>query len=267
MQYDLNFIAEQLLAQQRKSWNILLIGDVCVDKYVFGFVDRVSPEAPVPVFTPQTETEKPGMAANVRENLRNLDCTVELLTLPGSVKTRFIDTKSGQHILRLDQDAMSKSLELTAAIPPIYNAIVISDYNKGCVSYELIEQVIEQANCPVFIDTKKQDLQRFNKSNVFVKINEIESSLSHSTCDNLIVTLGSKGCLYSGKFFPTKQVPVSDVCGAGDTFLAALVYEYLNTGSIDRGIEFANIAAAVTVKHLGVYAPTLKEIDEIRRIG
>jgi sugar/nucleoside kinase (ribokinase family) len=51
------------------------------------------------------------------------------------------------------------------------------------------------------------------------------------------------------------------VCGAGDTFLAALVYQYLNSGkSIESAIEFAIKAAAVTVQHMGVYAPTLEEI-------
>lgn len=267
MQNDLNFIAEQLLTQQRKSWNILLIGDVCVDKYVFGRVDRLSPEAPVPVFVPERETEKPGMAANVCENLRALNCTVELLTLPGSIKTRFIDSKSAQHIMRLDQDAGSKPLELETKIPPIYNAIVISDYNKGCVSYELIEETINQATCSVFIDTKKTDLKKFDKPNVFIKINELERNQAKSAGNNVIVTLGSRGTYYNDNIFSSTHVEVADVCGAGDTFLAALVYEYLNTNSIEQAIKFANAAAAVTVKHLGVYAPKLKEIDEIRRIG
>lgn len=244
----------------------MLIGDVCVDKYVFGKVTRLSPEAPVPVFIPETETEKPGMAANVRENLQQLDCTVELLTLPGSVKTRFIDGKSGQHIMRLDQDAFSKPLELLTKIPPIYNAIVISDYNKGCVSYDLINEIIDQATCPVFIDTKKTDLQQFDKPNVFIKINEYERNQAHTAGSNIIVTLGSRGTTYLGEYFPTKQVLVADVCGAGDTFLSALVYEYLNTNNMSQAIEFANLAATVTVKHVGVYAPKLEEIDEIRGI-
>ena len=50
------------------------------------------------------------------------------------------------------------------------------------------------------------------------------------------------------------------MCGAGDTFLAALVYKYLEEQSIDEAIKFAMNAAAVTVQHIGVYAPTLEEI-------
>ena len=52
------------------------------------------------------------------------------------------------------------------------------------------------------------------------------------------------------------------MCGAGDTFLAALVVEYLKTYSIEKAIEIANIAASITVKHIGVYAPTWEEINE-----
>ena len=50
------------------------------------------------------------------------------------------------------------------------------------------------------------------------------------------------------------------MCGAGDTFLAALVFKYLSTHSIDEAIKFAMQAAAVTVQHIGVYAPTLEEV-------
>jgi len=50
------------------------------------------------------------------------------------------------------------------------------------------------------------------------------------------------------------------VCGAGDTFLAALVYQYLTTNDMQSAISFAITASAVTVQRLGVYAPTLEEI-------
>jgi len=50
------------------------------------------------------------------------------------------------------------------------------------------------------------------------------------------------------------------VCGAGDTFLAALVVKYLDDYNIDTAIKFAMQAAAITVQHIGVYAPSLKEI-------
>jgi bifunctional ADP-heptose synthase (sugar kinase/adenylyltransferase) len=240
--------------------NILLIGDECVDEYLYGTIDRLSPEAPVPVFVPHDKEIKRGMAGNVEENLLALRCNVASLTGDKSTKTRFIDTKSKQHIMRLDQDVPAKALVLTERIPPFYDAVVISDYNKGLVTYGLVEEILEQFKGPVFIDTKKTDLARFEGA--FVKINSLENSLAKTLPSNIIVTLGKHGTKYNNETYPAPEVEVADVCGAGDTFLAALVYEYLNTGDMPTAIKFANRAAAVTVKHIGVYAPTLKEINE-----
>lgn len=237
----------------------MLIGDVCVDQYVYGTIDRLSPEAPVPVFVPQHEETRSGMAGNVEQNLLALGCQVTLLSMQGSVKTRFIDSKSGQHIMRLDQDANSTPITLETAVPIIYDAVVFSDYNKGAVSYELISEVLATYYGPVFIDTKKTDLAKMGRA--FVKINSTEFAQAKTLCDNLVVTLGKSGCEYNGKTYAAPIVEVADVCGAGDTFLAALVYEFLNTKNIDTALHFANRAAAVTVKYNGVYAPTLKEIN------
>jgi D-beta-D-heptose 7-phosphate kinase/D-beta-D-heptose 1-phosphate adenosyltransferase len=227
---------------------------------VYGNIDRLSPEAPVPVFVPKYEENRRGMAGNVEENLKALGCNVSLLTLEGGTKTRFIDERSNQHIMRLDQDAKGGPIELATSIPSIYDAVVISDYNKGCISYGLVEEILQQFRGPVFIDTKKTDLARFEGA--FVKINSLENSLAKTLTSKLIVTLGKQGCEYAGQIYPAPQVEVADVCGAGDTFLAALVYSYLETNSISEALVFANRAAAVTVKHIGVYAPTLKEINE-----
>jgi sugar/nucleoside kinase (ribokinase family) len=75
-----------------------------------------------------------------------------------------------------------------------------------------------------------------------------------------VVTQGDKGVAWNGRSFPAKLVEVADVCGAGDTFLAALVYQYLATNDMRAAITFAIDASAVTVQRLGVYAPTLEEI-------
>ena len=65
--------------QPQKKFNILLIGDICVDVYQYGTIDRLSPEAPVPVFVPVHKEERNGMAGNVYANLVALGCTVNLL--------------------------------------------------------------------------------------------------------------------------------------------------------------------------------------------
>ena len=246
--------------QQPKKFNILLIGDNCVDEYHYGTVDRISPEAPVPVFNLSYNETKPGMAANVMINLDKLGCDINFLCGETSTKTRLIDLRSKQHIIRIDNDKESNPITIATAIPNTYDAVVFSDYNKGTVSYELIEQIRQEYQGPIFVDTKKTDLARLE--GCIVKINRLEHSLLKSQCTDLIVTLGSEGAVYKNKTYETVDVEVVDVCGAGDTFLAALVYQYLQTGSIDRAIEFANIAASITVQHTGVYAPTLEEISQ-----
>jgi D-glycero-beta-D-manno-heptose-7-phosphate kinase len=240
-------------------YNVLLIGDDCIDIYQYGTVDRISPEAPVPVFKFSHEEQRPGMAGNVRANLEALGCNVTYLHGNTSTKTRLIDLRSKQHIVRIDNDVESSPITFATDIPAIYDAIVISDYNKGTVSYELIEELRQEFAGPIFVDTKKTDLARLE--GCIVKINSLENSLIKTACTNLIVTMGKHGAVYKGVTYSADAVEVADVCGAGDTFLAALVSEYLTQRSIEAAIPYAVRAAGVTVQHLGVYAPTLKELE------
>ena len=78
-------------SQPQKKFNILLIGDTCVDVYQYGTIDRLSPEAPVPVFVPTHQDSKPGMSGNVYVNLIKLGCHVNHLHGEYSKKTRLID--------------------------------------------------------------------------------------------------------------------------------------------------------------------------------
>lgn len=245
--------------QQQKSFKILLIGDDCSDVYQYGTVERLSPEAPVPVFVPTYKETRPGMAGNVSKNLEALGCEVNYIHAKTSTKTRLIDKRSNQHIARIDNDEMSEPISFETEIPKIYDAIVVSDYNKGTVTYELIEELID-TKIPVFIDTKKIDLERFQGS--WVKINAAEYRLIKSECTGLIVTLGEDGArvIHHDIHHPAPKVEISDVCGAGDTFLAALAYRYCETKDIDEAVKFAIKAASITVQHLGNYAPTLEEI-------
>jgi D-beta-D-heptose 7-phosphate kinase/D-beta-D-heptose 1-phosphate adenosyltransferase len=247
-------------AQQTK-YKILLIGDACEDIYTYGYVNRISPEAPVPIFEPCHTIYHDGMAGNVRKNLEALGCTVDFIRGKTSRKKRLIDQRTKQQLLRLDEDAISEPVTFETAIPPIYDAIVISDYNKGTVSYELIEELAKEVDIPIFVDTKKTDLARL--SGCYVKINALEKSRATSLpdTDHLIVTHGSDGAEWNSWVFPAEIAgDVTDVCGAGDTFLAALVYKFLETKHMPDAVKFANKASAITVQHIGVYAPRLEEI-------
>ena len=244
----------------QRKFNILLLGDFCVDVYQFGTIDRLSPEAPVPVFKPTYIEQRDGMAGNVYANLRALGCNVNFLPGEKSRKTRLIDQRSKQHIVRIDEDVKSYPIRFHTKIP-VYDAVVISDYAKGAIDYEVIEDILDNVDCPVFIDTKLTDLSRLEGA--WVKINALEYSKIKNRCSNLIVTHGSMGAdiVDQGIRCACPSVEVVDVTGAGDTFLAAMTYQYLVTRDIKSAVEFANRAASITVQHLGVYAPTLEEIQ------
>lgn len=250
--------------QAQKKFKVLLIGDACTDVYQYGTVNRISPEAPVPIFEYTDGDLRDGMSGNVRSNLETFGCEVIHLHGNLSKKTRLIDQRSKQQLLRIDEDSHSLGLmpNQVKDIDIDVDCIVISDYNKGYVTYELVENLRSRFSGPIFIDTKKQDLKRFE--GCFIKINELEhsrvTSLPTGVPSGLIVTLGDRGATYNGEVYPSKEVEVADVTGAGDTFLAALAYWYISTTDIKQSIQFAIQASSVTVQHIGVYAPTLKEM-------
>lgn len=240
---------------------ILLVGDNGIDQYQFGTVTRISPEAPVPVLNYTHTVTKPGMAANVEDNLLKLGCEVDFVHgVKTCIKTRVIDSKTGQHLVRIDQDIPSKAVKIDYTDIDKYNAIIVSDYNKGSIEYETVEHLRKNYPGPIFVDTKKTDLARFE--GCYVKINALESAAAKTVPTELIVTLGRDGVKYKDYKFSTPQVEAFDVCGAGDTFLSALAYNYVLSQDIVSAIKFATRAASITIQHIGVYSPTLEEIEQ-----
>lgn len=246
---------------------VLLIGDHCIDEYQYGTVDRISPEAPVPIFKFARRETKPGMAGNVRENLIAFGCDVEFITSSmTTTKTRLIDIHSKQHILRIDDDVIAVPLapnyegDLNS-----YDAIVFSDYLKGFIDYNIVKWTRANYAGPIFIDTKKRDLAQFE--GCYVKVNEHEYNQRTSACNNLIVTLGANGAMFchgeNEDYFPGNPVEVVDVCGAGDTFISALVYKFLETSDMSTAIIYANKASSIAVQHSGVYTLNSEEIKSI----
>jgi D-beta-D-heptose 7-phosphate kinase/D-beta-D-heptose 1-phosphate adenosyltransferase len=265
--------------------NILVIGDSCKDVFIYGDIERISPEAPVPVFKPTREESNGGMANNVADNVEALDMYIHTLTNKNSIiKKRFVENRSGQMVLRVDEHDYCERIEETllkgiiknkferapfgfgSTTENYYDAIIVSDYNKGFLEESDIQHICEN-NKNVFIDTKKK-LGEWVKDADFIKINELEYQKNHEMLsekgfeDKLIVTLGSRGCRYKGKEFPVEEVPVKDVSGAGDTFLAGLVRGYLDTGSIYEAIEFAQKCTTLVVQKHGVATVTLKELEK-----
>ena len=235
---------------------VLLIGDSCTDVYVYGDVKRINPEAPVPILEPKREERTEGMAWNVYNNLNALGVYVDMVTQDEDItKTRYIHETSNQQILRLDEE--SEVIPLDDEVPDgEYDALVISDYNKGFITQTKLFELCNNFDGPIFIDTKKIAIP----GNAFIKVNEYEfKKITHFIPENMIITKGGEGTEYQGKLYPAEKVKVFDVVGAGDTFLAALTYGYLKYGSIEEAIPLANRAAAIAVSHTGTYV--LKEED------
>jgi D-beta-D-heptose 7-phosphate kinase/D-beta-D-heptose 1-phosphate adenosyltransferase len=171
------------------------------------------------------------------------------------------DEKYNQQILRVDVENILSPMEYE--IPnETYDALVISDYDKGFITQQKLFELVSNSKIPVFVDSKKTILPQ---SNCFIKINDNEFKHLKSKHDNLIVTRGSGGAEYDSVTYPGEKVSVFDVCGAGDTFLSALVYFYLECGTIEKAIPFANKAAAIAVQNFGTYVLNGEDVNEIRR--
>ena len=245
---------------QQKQLKVLLIGDSCTDEYVNGSCERLNPEAPVPILKFNRKETKKGMAWNVRENIESFGIEVYMITNQETItKPRYIDEKYNQQILRVDDEPDLKPMEYD--LPDgHFDALVISDYDKGFLSNEKVFELVEWFDGPVFIDSKKTKLP---KESCFVKINDLEFSKLDNPSDNLIITRGSKGAEYQGKLYPGEKVDIFDAVGAGDTFLSALVYFYLKCGKIEEAIPYANKAAAIAVSNFGTYILTKEDVNEI----
>jgi len=255
-----------LKKKEFQHFNILVIGDDGVDEFLYGTVTRLAPEAPVPVFNPLSKTTNAGMAGNVVANLKALGVNVYFINNlpPTPTKTRYVDDRSGQILLRVDINDQIKRIDpliLKEITNNYYNgvnidAIIISDYNKGFLEEDDIKFICEN-NLNIFIDTKKV-LGKWCSQASFIKINHVEYQHSDYTIheldieDKLIITLSNKGCQHKNKIYPVKKVSIKDVSGAGDTFLSGLVVEYILTKDIEKAIIFAQQCATTVVQKLGV---------------
>ena len=254
-----------LKKEEFKNYKILVVGDDGIDKFVYGPAVRLAPEAPVPVLNPITETTNKGMAGNVVENLEALGLdTYFISNLETILKTRYVDDRSGQILLRVDENDKVKRIDedkLKFITNNNYkgltiDAIIISDYDKGFLDEEDIQFICEN-NKNVFIDTKKI-LGKWCVGASFIKINHVEYQRTEYTIheldieDKMIITLSSKGCQHKGKIYPVDKVQIRDVSGAGDTFLSGLVAEYVLTNDIEKAIPFAQQCATIVVQKPGV---------------
>jgi len=246
---------------------ILVIGETCTDRFVYGLVEnRKCPEAPALILNPTSSSENLGMAGNTCLNVESLGASCDIITNSENIiKERFVDKSLNYLLLRVDHNQNSIQRINEADIHETklsqYDAIIISDYNKGFLKEEDIQYICE--NHPLtFLDTKKK-IGDFCLNATYININELEyaASLPFINKDlfyeKLIITLGSKGCQYKDTIYPVEKTEVIDQVGAGDTFVAALTVEFIQKSNIIKAIEFANYCATQVVKRRGVVTPTI----------
>jgi len=238
-------------------FKILVIGETCDDIFIYGEVSRLNPEAPVPIIRPKYKQTNKGMAENVAKNLESLGVSVDLVCNNETIKKiRYVDDSYNYILLRIDEEEVINKIDLSNLPDGDYNVVVIGDYNKGFLTPEDIQQICKKYNCPIFLDTKK-DLGEWVKCVDYIKINNSEYQRNKEIIDTkliskTIITRGKEGCDFDGKNYPTQRVEVKDVVGAGDTFLAGLVFKYIETNSIEKSIEFANLCSTQVVQKRGV---------------
>ena len=236
---------------------VLVVGDVMLDRYWFGDVSRISPEAPVPVVKVDRSEDRPGGAANVARNAAALGARVTLLSVVGqdepgrrlrqllreekitarlhydrsidtTVKLRVIGRQ--QQLLRIDfettpsHEILRSKLSDYARLIAACDVVVLSDYGKGGLAH--ISRMITLA-------------RRYRKLKV----------------DALLVTRSEEGMtLFTRKarlHAAAQAREVFDVSGAGDTVIATLAVALAAGSALEAAVELANRAAGIVVGKFG----------------
>jgi len=201
MQFDIDRLSKEYAKK-----NILVIGDIILDAYIYGKVDRISQEAPVPIVAIDRKKFKPGGAANVALNLSGLGANVQLLGVTGDdnnarelqncfqdpeniqlhlvkdksratiVKTRII--ADGKQVVRLDEEITSDiDFTLIEELIKVFNenckdidGIIVEDYNKGTLPKAIISHVVSYSShhdIPVYVDPKYDNYEYFKGVRLF----------------------------------------------------------------------------------------------------
>ena len=198
-------VSPSALITAMASTRVVVIGDLMLDRFVAGYINRISPEAPVPVLSLTGEKNMPGGAANVARNLAHLGCRVDLIGVTGkdndaealrhalepetsirlhavidrsrttTTKSRF--TAASQQVLRVDHESTAPVAEniaarlLKAAERCLKKAdiLIISDYNKGVITPAMAKRLIalsRKMKIPVLADPKKPDPGIYAKADI-----------------------------------------------------------------------------------------------------
>jgi D-beta-D-heptose 7-phosphate kinase/D-beta-D-heptose 1-phosphate adenosyltransferase len=298
---------------------LLVLGDLMLDRYALARPTRISPEAPVPVYSVARDEVRAGGAASVAVLARGLGADVDLVGVVGddsdaktldwllatagidrsgvlAVERRRTTTKervvalsadggqqAAQHVARLDRETTAPLAEdiaarLAACVAerlPRCQALLISDYGKGCCTPGLLRAAIrtaQHAEKPVLVDPARSSDWRAYGGATLVKCNRAEAELvlgepldlpgrleraldeirSQTQARHVVVTLDGQGLVCDGRRYPTRRRRPLDITGAGDMALAALGLALVERWPIDAALRLANVAAGLEVERLGV---------------
>jgi bifunctional ADP-heptose synthase (sugar kinase/adenylyltransferase) len=243
--------------------SILVIGESCRDIFTYCSANRLCPDVPVPVLNVEHIVVTPGMAGNVFRNIKTKTDNVDIITNDATAdlvtKNRFVHSATNHMFCRVDtSDKIDRIKNIETIDLDKYEIVVISDYNKGFLLEDDIEYICNKHK-KVFLDTKKQ-LGTWANNAFIIKINDHEYLASQKfiehNCvfsDKIIHTIGGGGCIYQNmQYSIDNPVEVKDSSGAGDSFLSALVVNFLKTQKIEQSILYANTCASECVRHKGV---------------
>lgn len=246
----------------------LVIGDAMIDQYHFGRIDRISPEAPVPIFLEdygKNETRRGG-ADNVAHQLEALGCKVDTVFAGRrSVKHRYM--VGHYQVFRRDSDSSERpsARDHTWFAEQDYDVIVLSDYAKGFLTPELCSAAMEFARkdkTPVVVDPKGTDWAKYHGCDVICpNERELQAWNGIDGCNRMVVKLGDRGMRVEeydvpNDTFKTYEIPaharhVFDVTGAGDC-VVAVVSAALGVGcDLRTAATLATYAAGYTVGEVG----------------
>ena len=306
---------------RHNSPHILVVGDLMIDHYLQGASDRVSPEAPVPIVAIHDEGLSLGGCGNVVRNLRALGARVECASVVGTdscgddiVRLLGECDVDMQNIERVDSRQSSRKTRIVVANHQVgrfdreteepisqqceallteklvgqvskFDALALSDYNKGVLQPSLTKALIRAArnhDVPVLVDPKGTDYKKYHGATLLtpnrkeaVKLTGIEilndSSLQLAgqqlkeqlALSYVVITLSQDGlAVFSDRMTRINAVSkeVFDVSGAGDTVLATLSFCLASGMPVVEAAQLANRAAAVVVAKFGSATTTWDEI-------
>jgi bifunctional ADP-heptose synthase (sugar kinase/adenylyltransferase) len=262
---------------------VLILGDMIHDVYRHFTASRLCPEAPVPVLIKEKKYSSAGGAGLVAGQFTALTNDVaSAVLLAGSYSQKERVFADDRLMVRMDDDSSSvlNTGEYLTAIETHLllhkpDAVVVSDYHKGALTADLASWLVHKVNelgIPLFVDAKKT--WHYYRGVFAIFPNQQEPIVR--VAKHTVQKLGAEGCRVDGVDIPQHRPhAVRDVTGAGDCFLAAFVYKFLenkhwfspacdesvNAWALQNCARFANKVAGISVEYVGTHVVTQKELE------